>query len=360
MRLTLLVISLLVISTTCLAQDAVKVVVEEIRIPVTAKDSTGRFDPTVGINDLLIKDNGVTQPLKSVYRTPASVMLLVDTGEELNRAKNTRLTREVGTALIGGLQTGDQIAVMQINNRVELLRPWTTAQADAIKSLDKLLPGKRTALLDGLIEAVEQFESIPPGNRHLVLISDGVDRAGTQTDLTAAFEHLLASNVTLHVISYASLGAKVRAPEPTRPRVKSAVAPELIEALPSTRHPGDPTPDLKTQLKNKGGAVLDLDLIFRRKGIKGALMERSEQFALITDETGGNLWLPSSAEQMIREARDVARDIDSQYVVSYKPVPPLERTTTTEYRPIEVISRRAGLTLRAPRGYIITNSSTVQ
>src|SRR5688572_347929 len=108
MRLTLLVIGLLVISPTCLAQDTVKVVVEEIRIPVTAKDSTGRFDPTVEINDLLIKDNGVAQLLKSVYRTPASVMSLVDTGEELNRAKNTRLTREVGTALISGLQTGDQ------------------------------------------------------------------------------------------------------------------------------------------------------------------------------------------------------------------------------------------------------------
>src|SRR5688572_26621540 len=219
MRLTLLVVSLFVISTTCLAQDTVKVVVEEIRIPVTAKDSTGRFDHTVGINDLLIRDNGVAQLLKSVYRTPANVMVLVDTGEELNRAKNTRLTKEVGTALIGGLQPGDQVAVMQINNRVELLWPWTTAQADAIKSLDKLLPGKRTALLAGLIEAVEQFESIAPGNRHLVLISDGVDRRDTKTELTEAWESLLAANVTLHVISYASLGAKVRAPEPTRPRV---------------------------------------------------------------------------------------------------------------------------------------------
>jgi hypothetical protein len=102
MRLTLLVTSLLVIATTCLAQDTVKVVVEEVRIPVTAKDSTGRFDPSIEINDLLIKDNDVAQPLKSVYRTPASAMLLVHTGEELNRAKNTRLTREVGRALIAG------------------------------------------------------------------------------------------------------------------------------------------------------------------------------------------------------------------------------------------------------------------
>src|SRR5690349_17220847 len=88
----------------CRAQEPVKVFVEEVRIPVTAKDSSGRFDPTVEINDLLVKENGVAQPLKSVYRMPASVLLLVDTGEELNRAKNVRLTKEVAAALISSLR----------------------------------------------------------------------------------------------------------------------------------------------------------------------------------------------------------------------------------------------------------------
>jgi hypothetical protein len=36
-----------------------------------------------------------------------------------------------------------------------------------------------------------------------------------------------------------------------------------------------------------------------------------------------------------------------------------EQTTATEYRPIEVISRRAGLTLRAPRGYVIETDQQV-
>src|SRR5262245_20703367 len=128
-RLVLTAIGVLVILTTCQAQEPVKVFVEEVRIPITAKDSYGRFDPTVEINDLLVRENGIAQPLKSVYRMPASVLLLVDTGEELNRAKNVRLTKAVASTLISSLQTGNQIAVMQVNDRVELLQPWTEKQA---------------------------------------------------------------------------------------------------------------------------------------------------------------------------------------------------------------------------------------
>ncbi len=148
------------------------------------------------------------------------------------------------------------------------------------------------------------------------------------------------------------MGAKAPRSSPTRPRVKSAVDRDLIEALPRTQCGADPTPDLKTMLKNKGGFVLDLDLLFRRKNIKPALAERTKEFFVVTEETGGNLWLPGSAKEMIREATEVARDIDSQYVVSYKPLKPLNAAGQGEYRAIEVFSRRVGLTVKARRGYL--------
>lgn len=346
-------VSVFVMLTVCRAQEPVKVFVEEVRIPVTAKDSTGRFDPTVDVNDLLVREDGVAQPLKSVYRMPASVLLLLDTGEELNRAKNVRLTRDVAAALISGLRPEDQISVVQISNRVELLQSWTTNQASALKSLNQLLPAKRSALQAGLLAAVEQFNKIPPGNSHLVLVSDGVDAAGTQSDLREAYQAILAANLTLHVISYASLGAKVPPPTPTRPRAKSAVAPELIESLPHTQFKGDPTPDLKSGLKHKGGFVLDIDLLFARKGIKHALARRSDEFQVVTEETGGNLWLPGSGAEMIREAGEVARDVDAQYVLSYKPIKPLNESAPNEYRRLEVISRRVGLSVTSRRGYVV-------
>lgn len=78
---------------------------------------------------------------------PASVMLVVDTGGDLNRAKNVRMSREVAAALLLSLQQDHRVAVMQVNHHVELLQPWTSARIEAIKSLDQLLPNKHSVLL---------------------------------------------------------------------------------------------------------------------------------------------------------------------------------------------------------------------
>ena len=76
-RFAVAVVSVLVVATWCVAQEPVKVFVEEVRIPITAKDSSGRFDPTLELSDLLLRENGIAQPLKSVYRMPASVLLML-------------------------------------------------------------------------------------------------------------------------------------------------------------------------------------------------------------------------------------------------------------------------------------------
>jgi hypothetical protein len=65
---------------------------------------------------------------------------------------------------------------------------------------DKLLPGKRVALVKGLVAAVNHFKSRPSGNSHLVLVSDGVERGGVQPDLAEPFKNLIAANITVNVI----------------------------------------------------------------------------------------------------------------------------------------------------------------
>ncbi len=74
-------------------QDAIRTVTEEIQLTVTALDSHGRFDPTLELADVLVFEDGVAQELRSARRVPAHVLLLLDTGGEINSAKRVRLTR---------------------------------------------------------------------------------------------------------------------------------------------------------------------------------------------------------------------------------------------------------------------------
>jgi VWFA-related protein len=340
-------------------QDSLKVFVNEVRIPITAYDENGRFDPTVELDDLMVKEDGVLQPLKSIYRIPASVLLLLDTGGELNPAKNVSLTREIAITLVSSLKTEGQLSVIQINNRVELVQDWTKEKSEVIQSLNgKLMSGKRTVLARGIAAAVEKLEKTPVGNRHLILISDGIDSQSDRAELPQALQRLIGANITTHVLSYTSLGLMAKKPPLSRPRLKSAVPEEVIMTLPRMKMPNDERPDLRDILERKGGVVIDLDRLLRRgTRLKEELERREKALGHLAEETGGGFWVPLSAEGMIQQAVAVAQEVDSQYLVTYA----LKRSVNTaagESLKIDVISRRIGLKIRARRSYLAKSTDT--
>ena len=333
-------------------QDVLKIPVEEVRVPVFASDDHGRFDTQLSVGDLLIREDGVAQTLRGVYRVPAYVLLLADTGGEFNLLKTVRLTSDVAVEFIANLRAEDSVSVMQVNNKVELISDWSTNHTEAIQSLrTKLLPGKRSALSEGLTQAVEQLQKMPAGNRHLVIISDGLD---DRFKLDQIIKDATASGIAVHVISYTSLTGKVRTVPISRPREKSAVPQELILAMPHTHDPRDPqTYDMKDILQAKGGVTVDVDRLFRRSEVKKEMAQRELEFGQLAEETGGVAWLPETVTEMMSEAAEAARDIDSQYVVTYKPQRPLAEAKPGEYRKLDVIGRRVGLRVRSRRGYVV-------
>jgi hypothetical protein len=73
----------------------------------------------------------------------------------------------------------------------------------------------------------------------------------------------------------------------------------------------------------------------------------------MAEETGGQIFLPKTNEEMVEQAREAAREVGAEYVVTYRPKRPLSSADKGEYRRIEVASRRVGLNLRSRRGYVV-------
>ncbi|HEX7318167.1 MAG TPA: VWA domain-containing protein [Pyrinomonadaceae bacterium] len=336
-------------------QDVLRVSVEEVRIPVAAYDAGGRFDPTLTVDDLLVREDGEPQRVTGVYRVPAYVLVLADTGGELNPSKTTRLTAEVSAGLVSALRQGDSVALMQVSNRAEMIQDWSSDMTEVLKTIRaRLLSSKRSALAEGLTLATEYLKKSPVGNRHLVIISDGLDSGGATSAYGDALKHLAASGVTVHVISYTLLGMKAARKPATRPRVKNSMPEEGIMSLPKDdANPRDQIPDLRSRMEVKGGSVVDLDRLFGRgRKLKKELARREAEFGELAVETGGGLWLPSTAEEMPRQASEAAREIDSRYVVAYRPRRPLADAKPGEYRRLDVLARRQGLIVRTRRGYV--------
>jgi len=340
-------------------QEPIKVNVEEVQIPIAAFDAYGRVDPTVVLNDLLILENGVRQEARSVRRVPSSVLLLLDTGGEINSAKNIRATAEVATNLVASLGEQDQISVIQFNGKVELLQDWTTDKNQVIQVLDtKLLSGKGAALSPAIAAAVDQFRNQPVGCRHLVLITDGVEMASTKAGRAEAIKRLMASNAVVHVLSYAvvSQAPTREALRTVRNRNKSTTPDDVINSLPPDDHgPVAGGSFYLRQLHKPGGKTIDLDPARRRQihEYEEAMIEGEFLLTSLAKEAGGNIWLPETLDQMIADGAKVAHLIDAEYLVTYRPSRAFASAQKDEVRRIEIVSRRVGLNIVARRSYVV-------
>jgi VWFA-related protein len=297
-----------------------------------------------------------------VRRVPASVLLLLDTGGEINSAKNVRATREIARNLVASLGPQDHISVMQFNNRVELLQDWTTDRDQVTHVLDtKLLSGKRAAFSPAIAAAVEQFRSQPVGSRHLVLITDGVETPSTKPGRAEAVERLMASNAVVHVISYTmvSRASTKEALRIVRNRDKSTTPDDVINSLPPDDH-GPKDLGLGSfylrQLHKPGGKTFDLDPKRRRqiKQYEEAMIEAEFILTSLSKDAGGQIWLPESLDQMIADGARVAHLIDAGYLVTYRPSRALASAKQNEVRRIEIVSRRVGLNIVSRRSYVVS------
>jgi hypothetical protein len=91
----------------------------------------------------------------------------------------------------------------------------------------------------------------------------------------------------------------------------------------------------------------------QRKAYEDAVKKSQQALKNVADETGGKIMLPLNRDEMLAQANEVARAIDAEYVVTYRPKRPLAEASPGEYRRIHVASRRVGVSLHSRRGYVV-------
>ncbi len=340
------------------AEETEAIFIEEVRIPVFAFDDEGRFDSRLEVDDVLVVEDDVPQQVKSVQRVPASVVLLFGTGWDLNPVVRADTTRDIGLRVLANLRDGDRVAAVQYNAKAEVLQGWTAVRAEAARSIRaRLQSGKGSNLSLGIRRAVELLREQPVGNRHLVLVADGIDTASSK-EYEDAVRRLIGGQITLHVISYSEMGRREltkkkwwehpkEAPGMTQSRADIATV-----GIDPTRPAGMRGPGINPPNVNSG-VRFDPAMRRQRKAAEREMKRGEGRLKTLTEETGGRLLMPLSPEEMIERGAEVAKEIDSQYVVTYKPKRALRRSPATEFRRVHVGARRLGLQVRSRRGYVV-------
>ncbi len=324
--------------------DTVRIVTEEIKLNVLAFDEKGDFFRDVNERDLVISENNILHQPVSVRRLPANVLIIMDTGGELRAVKSLDQTRKVAKAIVDALRPGDAVAVMQYSDKAEIVTEWTSDKAQALAAIKRVTFGRRSMFVDAIKLATDFMLRSGVDNKHIILITDGTDSMGRSSAKFDAFQRLMATDISVHVISYTSMEAA-----DIEPRTKG-----ISNTPPPKAMPDEIAATLPNGVKDKGVKVgptisLDRTLIKKMKARQLELETSQEQLEKLAESTNGEYILPTSLEEMVEKAALVAKMVDASYVVTYMPKVSVVETRGIAERNIDVTSRRAGLIVVARR-----------
>jgi Mg-chelatase subunit ChlD len=339
------------VAPTPTPEEPVRVKTEEIKLNVLAFDEEGRFVTDVKESDLVITENNVLHQPSSVRRMTANVLIMMDTGGELRSVKSLDQTRKAAAGIVSALKDEDSIAILQYSDKAQILGEWTRNKADAYAAIARTSFGRRSAFVKAVELARDFLAKSSLENKHLVLISDGTDSFVNHAAKQRAMRSLLATDVTVHVLSYTRMEAN-----DIEPRTKAISNTPPPKALPDEVVAGLPNGVRQTAQAPKIGPTINLDrkLLKTMRDRKADLEISEEQLNDLAVNTNGSIIIPMTKEEMLEKTGLIARMIDSSYVVTYTPKIPVEEAGTE--RDIFVTSKRPGLVVQARRKLVVADT----
>lgn len=267
----------------------VRVNTELVTLNVRVIDRNNRPIDNVSQNNFHVFEDGVPQPIESFTReeVPISYGMAVDTSGSLRSQLQSVI--DAGKTIINSNRPGDETFLVRFisSDKIETVQDFTAKQDLLIDALDSLyVEGGQTAIIDAVYLTADHVAEYKKGDdndrrrRALILITDGEDRASFYSQ-EKLFARLREADVQIYVIGFVN------------------------------------------ELDKDGGLI--------RKSPRDKAVNLINKLAT---ETGGRAFMPTSLSELPQIAREIVRDLRTQYVVSYNPT---NKARDGSFRSIKVI-----------------------
>ena len=144
--------------------------------------------------DIVVEEDGKAVTVTHLERRPLPLVhaLLLDTSNSMRRGDRLALVRQAAIRYVEGLPPDEEALVATFDDNMTLVSPRTKNRSDLVDAISGIRPGNLTALWDSVTELVRYLDSVP-GNKVLILLSDGSDSSSlVSQDKQAIFD--LAAN----------------------------------------------------------------------------------------------------------------------------------------------------------------------
>ena len=210
-----LLIALLFLVRNAVAQDIKESVkVEVVNVYLTATDSKGHFITDLKPDDLVLKEDGVTQHITHFANfateggmklgekdVPLTVAFVIDTSDSMSAKlsggqQKINIVKNAAFRLLEELQQDDKMMLIGFDENPDLITPLTQDKKDFSQDLLFMdVTGGNTALLDSIYFALQKIKD-ETGRKIIVVCSDGEDTA-SYLRFDEVLSNLIASDVTV-------------------------------------------------------------------------------------------------------------------------------------------------------------------
>jgi Ca-activated chloride channel family protein len=268
-----------------------------VTVLTSVYDSTGNQVNDLTKNDFQLFEDNKPQEIQGLYRedqVPLKLVFLFDTSLSIKHRFDFE-QRAAAQFFRQVMRPEDQAAIFSVSTDPRLELQFTSDVNKLVNTLSRLQPGGATSLYNAMIEGAKYLR--PAEGRHvMVVLSDGDDTASVAT-LAQALNEVQKSDAMVYAVH------------------STGVAPSAN--------------------------VQDLSGEFVLKAM--------------SEDTGGRAFFPPIYKEQEKEVRDlddiyrkIAAEVRAQYVLTYYSN---GESKDGRFRSIKVETRRAGLQVRARRGY---------
>jgi Ca-activated chloride channel homolog len=284
-------------------KDAIiKVDTDMVLLDVTVIDQNSTPVMNLKKEDFSVYEDKVKQTVESVSReeVPVSFGMVIDTSGSMKPKLQT--VSDAAVSLVKQMRLDDEAFVASFKAESELVQDFTSDRRELEDAIGKLYTSGGTALLDAIIATADYAQEKGKRRRKaLVIFSDGLEKNSSVKE-KEVMEAIKENEVQVYLVGFIDV--------------------EMEENRPFGKSPAKKAKDL----------------------LSG-----------IADDSGGRAYFPKDVGEIPIIAAQIAKDLRTQYVVSYYPT---NDNRDGAFRNVQVIVNSQGarkLIARTRRGYYARN-----
>lgn len=318
------------------AKSQIRVVTNEIIVPVTVTDASGEFVLDLAQKDFHVFDDGAEQTIDhwELGGDPLAVALVIETSSRLSGM--IPVIHSMGSIFTETVMALDgEAAVITYDSTVDVRQPFTHEHNLVEKAIHEAqFEAPEMNLYDGMAKGVELLKSQASSYRKILLLVGESRDTDSATNLRRVVQAAEQANIEIYAVGPSSAAAEHRA----------GITDPLPIKLPHL-------PPIKSgPCAGQGGACgEDIGIVVFWMLERGENEIKNHQLAVAAESTGG-VHYRAFRDSAMRSALDrIGSELHAQYILSYRP----SSARSVGFHKINVTVSRDGVSVRARPGYYL-------